>query len=188
MSDLVRTSHGGLSYMTDMMGIQARNMDALHKAGQAMLDGIGVLARHQADTIGSVLARPVSAKLPVLTSGPYIAAAIGDGIDALKTGITETQARSNILSELTARSAGAVSTILQTRLLAALDEYKAALQHAVPEQPKAAAAPVVAPVAVAVPAPVVAPVAAPVTTAKAKAPVAVAALTPDAAPARVSAA
>ncbi len=175
MSDLVRTSRGGLSYMTDMMGIQARNMDALHQAGQAMLAGMSALAKHQADTIEAVLARSVSAPLPPLIAGPGIAAAIGDRIDALKTGITETQARSNILTELATRSAGAVSTILQTRFMAALDELKAALQHAVPDQPAAAPAPAAAPV------PVTAPP-------KAKAPVAVPAFTPDEAPARVNAA
>jgi len=141
MSDMVRTSRGGFDYLTAVIGIQARNMDALHQAGQAMLDGVSALARHQADTIEAVLASSASAPLPPLIAGPGIAAAIGDRIDALKTGITETQARSNILTELAARSAGEVSTILQTRFMAALDELKAALQQAVPEQPTGAPAP-----------------------------------------------
>ncbi len=171
MSDLVRTSRGSLSYLTDIIGIQARNMDALHQAGQALLDGMSALARHQADTIEAVLARSTSAKLPPLIAGPGIAAAIGDRIDALKTGITETQARSNILTELATRSAGEVSGILQARFMAALDEVKAAVQHAIPEQPTVAPAPMAPPVA-----------------ARAKASMPVAALTPDPAPARASAA
>ena len=52
-------------------------------------------------------------------------------IDSLKTTILESQANSNILTELATRSSGEAAGILQTRLLASLDEWKAALGQVV---------------------------------------------------------
>jgi hypothetical protein len=54
---------------------------------------------------------------------------------SLKTTMLESQANSNILSELAARGGGEAANILQSRMIAALDEFKAALEQAIPERP-----------------------------------------------------
>jgi hypothetical protein len=54
-------------------------------------------------------------------------------ITSLKTTMLESQANSNVLSELAARSGGEVADILQSRMIAALDEFKAALEQAIPQ-------------------------------------------------------
>ena len=46
----------------------------------------------------------------------------------------ESQANSNILTEQMTKSFGPVGTTLQSRMMLALDEFKAALEHAVPGQ------------------------------------------------------
>ena len=61
-------------------------------------------------------------------------------ITSLKTTMLESQANSNVLSELAARSSGEVADILQSRMIAALDEFKAALEQAIPQTPAPAAA------------------------------------------------
>jgi hypothetical protein len=76
-----------------------------------------------------VLSRP---RWPRVSSD--IRATIADQIEALKTAIKESQSNSNVLSELAARSSGDVANTLQTRMMAALDEFKAALEHAIPER------------------------------------------------------
>lgn len=61
-----------------------------------------------------------------------IRAVVGHQIEAFKTTILENQTNSNILSEMAARSSAEVANILQSRMMAALDEFKAALDHAIP--------------------------------------------------------
>jgi hypothetical protein len=61
-------------------------------------------------------------------------------IDSIKTAIQEGQANSNILAELAARSSGDVANTLQSRLMAALDEFKAAFELRIPEKHKLAGA------------------------------------------------
>jgi hypothetical protein len=70
------------------------------------------------------------------SASDFPAALIGQ-IESLKTAILEGQANSNILSELAARSSGEVATVLQSRMIAALDEIRAALEQVVPKQPAA---------------------------------------------------
>jgi hypothetical protein len=53
-------------------------------------------------------------------------------IETIKTTILENQANANILSEMAARSSAEVANILQSRMMAALDEFKAALDQAIP--------------------------------------------------------
>jgi hypothetical protein len=79
---------------------------------------------------------PIGARPSSLASGSDIRATLAGQIDLLKTAIREGQANSNVLAELAARSSGDVANTLQSRLLAALDEFKAALEHAMPEKPK----------------------------------------------------
>jgi hypothetical protein len=81
-----------------------------------------------------VLRRSFDAQPPALASGSDLRAAIAGQIEALKTAIKESQSNSNVLSELAARSSGDVANTLQTRMMAALDEFKAALEHAIPEK------------------------------------------------------
>ena len=71
--------------------------------------------------------------LPASASG--VQAMVVDQITSLKTTMLESQANSNILSELAARSSGEVADILQSRMIAALDEFKAALEQAISAMP-----------------------------------------------------
>ena len=121
---------GGFGFLTDLIGIQMRNMEAIRQAQQKMLEGIGVLAKRQTEFIEGTLRRSVSEPSPATSSD--IRGVVGQQIESLKTTILENQANSNILSEMAARSSAEVANILQSRMMDALDEFKAALDHAIP--------------------------------------------------------
>jgi hypothetical protein len=131
---------GGLNYFSELLKIQMRNMEAMRLAQQKTLEGMGVLAQHQAEMLEGMLRRSLGARPSSLASGSDIRAALAGQIESFKTAIREGQANSNILTELAARSSGDVANTLQSRLMAALDEFKAALEHAMPEKPKLAGA------------------------------------------------
>ena len=124
----------GLRYFGDLLAIEMRNMEAIGLAQQKMLEGMGMLAKRQAEIAEGTLRRSFGAQpsVPSLASG--VQAAVIGQITSLKTAMVEGQANSNILSELAARSGGEVANILQSRMMAALDEFKAALEQAIPER------------------------------------------------------
>lgn len=135
----------GLKYFSELVAIELRNMEAIGLAQQKMLEGMGVLAQRQAEMAEGTLRRSFGAhslgaegSLPASASGVQ-AMAIGQ-ITSLKTTMLESQANSNVLSELAARSSGEVADILQSRMIAALDEFKAALEQAIPQMPAPAPA------------------------------------------------
>jgi hypothetical protein len=147
------TSHlfgNGLKYFSELVAIELRNMEAIGLAQQKMLEGMGVLAQRQAEMAEGTLRRSFGAQsfgaqsfgaegsLPAPASG--VQAMVIGQITSLKTTMLESQANSNILSELAARSSGEVAEILQSRMIAALDEFKAALEQAIPERPAPAPA------------------------------------------------
>ena len=123
---------GGFSFLSDLIGIQMRYMEAIRQAQQKMLEGIGVLAKRQTEIIEGIMRRSVGE--PTAVTSPDIRAVVSHQIESLKTTILENQANSNILSEMTARSSAEVANILQSRMMAALDEFKAALDHAIPDK------------------------------------------------------
>jgi hypothetical protein len=127
----------GLKYFGDLLAIEMRNMEAIGLAQQKMLEGMGMLTRRQAEIAEETLRRSFGAA-SVPTSASAIHTAVIGQITSLKTTMLESQTNSNILSELAARSSGEVANILQSRMMAALDEFKAALEQALPE-PLAAA-------------------------------------------------
>ena len=124
----------GLKYFCDLVAIELRNIEAIGLAQQKMLEGMGVLARHQAEMAEETLRRSFGAQASTPTSASGIQSAVIGQITSIKTTMLESQAKSNVLSELAARSSGEVANILQSRMIAALDEYKAALEQAIPEQ------------------------------------------------------
>jgi hypothetical protein len=130
----------GLKYFCDLLAIELRNMEAIGLAQQKMLEGMGVLAQHQAGMAEGTLRRSFGAQPSVPTSASGLHAAVIGQITSLKTTMQESQANSNVLSELAARSSGDVANILQSRMFAALDEFKAALEQAIPEAPMPAPA------------------------------------------------
>jgi hypothetical protein len=89
-----------------------------------------VLAKRQTEIIEGTLRRSVSEPAPA--TSPDIRAVVSRQIESLKTTILESQTNSNILSETAARSSAEVANILQSRIMAALDEFRAALDHAIP--------------------------------------------------------
>lgn len=130
----------GLKYFSELVAIELRNMEAIGLAQQKMLEGMGVLAQRQAEIVEGTLRRSLGAQsfgakgsLPASASG--VQAMVIGQITSLKTTMLESQANSNILSELAARSSGEVADILQSRMIAALDEFKAALEQAIPAMP-----------------------------------------------------
>jgi phasin family protein len=130
MVGTAQSVNGGFGFLTDLIGIQMRNMEAMQQAQQKMLEGMGVLAKRQTEIIEGTLRRSVSE--PSAAGSPDIRTAVSHQIDAFKTTILENQTNSNILSEMAARSSAEVANILQSRMMAALDEFKAALDHAIP--------------------------------------------------------
>jgi len=132
MVDPSQSIDGGFNLFTDLIGIQMRNMEAVRQAQQKMLEGMGVLAKRQTEIIEGTLRRSVSEPLDVTSTD--IRAVVSHQIESLKTTILENQANSNILSEMAARSSAEVANILQSRVMAALDEFKAALEHVIPEK------------------------------------------------------
>lgn len=111
-----------LKYWYDVAAIEMRNIEAFGLAQQKMLEGWGLLAQRQAEIAQGTLSR---------SFGQHPPASVSEQIDSLKTTILESQANSNILTELATRSGGEAAGILQTRLLASLDEWKAALGQVV---------------------------------------------------------
>ena len=130
MVDSSQSADGGFGFLTDLIGIQMRNMEAIRQAQQKMLEGIGGLAKRQTEIIEGTLRRSVSE--PSAVTSPDIRSVVSHQIETLKTAMLENQANSNILSEMAARSGAEVANILQSRMMAALDEFKAALDHAIP--------------------------------------------------------
>ena len=130
MVDRLQSIDGGFGFLNELIGIQMRNMEAIRQAQQKMLEGIGGLAKRQTEIIEGTLRRSVSEPSPA--TPPDIRAAVSHQIESLKTTILENQTNSNILSEMAARSSAEVANILQSRMMAALDEFKAALDLAIP--------------------------------------------------------
>ena len=51
MVDTALPVDGGFGFITDLIGIQMRNMEAIRQAQQKMLEGMGVLAKRQTEII-----------------------------------------------------------------------------------------------------------------------------------------
>lgn len=124
----------GLNCFHEFLAIDLRNREALGLAQQKVLEGMGVLAQRQAEIAEETLRRSLSVRPSVPTSAAAFHTAVIGQIDSLKITMMESQAHSNILTELAARSSGDVANILQSRMLAALDEVKAALDQAAPDK------------------------------------------------------
>jgi hypothetical protein len=130
MVDTALSADGGFGFLTDLIGIQMRNIEAIQEAQQKMLEGIGGLAKRQTEIIEGTLRRSVSE--PAAVTSPDIRGAVSHQIETIKITILENQTNANILSEMAARSSAEVANILQSRMMAALDEFKAALDQAIP--------------------------------------------------------
>jgi hypothetical protein len=135
MSDISKTAVG-FGAISDLLAIQMRNAQAIATAQQKMLEGLNMLSKQQAQIMEVVLRRAFDST-QATSSLAGMRDSIGARIDALKQSIMETQANSNALSEIMMRSAGEVVSVLQDRMMAALDELKAAANEAIPEQPPA---------------------------------------------------
>ena len=124
----------GLKYFWELVAIEQRNLEAIGLAQQKMLESMGVVAQRQAEIAEATLRRSFGAQPSLPSSASGIPEAVIGQIASLKTAMLESQANSNILSELAARGSGEVANILQSRMIAALDEFTAALQGAIPPQ------------------------------------------------------
>jgi len=122
MDETTQIFGNGLKYWYDVVAIELRNIEALGLAQQKMMEGWGQVAQRQAEIAQGTLRRSFELKSP---------GTMGEQIDSLKTTILEGQANSNVLAELATRSGGEAASILQSRMLAALDELKAALGQVV---------------------------------------------------------
>lgn len=129
--------NSSLKCWSDFFAIELRNLEAMGLAQQKMLEGWGVLAQRQAEMAQGTLRRSFDPRIATAPSSSAFPAAMVAQIESLKTAILEGQANSNVLSELAARSSGEVAGVLQSRMVAALDEFKAALERVAPTQPAA---------------------------------------------------
>ena len=122
----------GVGCVTELVGMQMRNMQALSTAQQQMLDGLSMVAKQHLQIMESSLRRTFG--IAQMASSPSdLRELIGTRLDDLKASILEAQANSNAVSEIMARSLGEAASTLQTRMMAALDELKALLEQAVPD-------------------------------------------------------
>ena len=122
----------GVGCVTELVGMQMRNMQALSTAQQQMLDGLSMVAKQHLQIMESSLRRTFG--IAQMASSPSdLRELIGTRLDDLKASILEAQANSNAVSEIMARSLGEVASTLQTRTMVALDELKALLEQAVPD-------------------------------------------------------
>jgi hypothetical protein len=137
MQGTARIFSDNLNYWSDFVAIELRNIEAMGLAQQKMLEGWGVLAQRQAEMTQEALRRSFDPQIAKANSASSLPAAMIGQIEQLKAAILEGQANSNILSELAARSSGEVANVLQSRMIAALDEFRAALEQVVPKQPAA---------------------------------------------------
>jgi hypothetical protein len=124
-----------LEALANLVGIQMRNLDAFAAAQKAALQSIGTLAKQQHETMTASFR--TAATLPALLFEGDARDRAAKPIDAVKAAMLDSTANSNVMSELAARSGATVATILQDRMLAALDELKAALLQAMPPALKA---------------------------------------------------
>ena len=114
-----------------LMSIQLKNLDALAAAQKAAMEGMGSLAKQQQDILGARLTEATALPTTLLDSADP-RAALAKPFDAMKGAILDGSAKGNLLGEIATRSSAQVAGILQDRLLAALDETKAALLQTVP--------------------------------------------------------
>jgi len=123
-----------LAALADLVGIQMRNLDAFAAAQKAAMDSFGTLATQQQETMTASFRS--AATLPASLLEGDARDRIIKPIAAVKAAILDSTASSNVMSELTARSSATIAGILQDRMLAALDEFKAALLQATAPIPK----------------------------------------------------
>ncbi len=135
MDGTSRLLGSGLAYLNELVAIELRNIEAIGLAQQKMLESMGVLAQRQAEMAQETLRRSFGPSPSPAIAAPGMQATVIGQVASLKTAILEGQANSNILSELAARGSGEVAGILQSRMIAALDEFTAALQKTIPQQP-----------------------------------------------------
>jgi hypothetical protein len=147
MTDAPRPFDGSLNYFRELLATQARNAQALWQAQNKTLQSMGDLARHQGEMVEGAVRRALDKPPAVPMTVQDATAAMLDRIAWLKTTMAEYQANSGILSELATRDNGAVANDLKARMMAALDEFKAAVAHAVPESLAAAGADIPAAIA-----------------------------------------
>ena len=112
-----------------LLAIQMKNLDALAAAQKAAMEGYGTLAKQQQEMLAKSMQGAADLPSTLLEKDPQ--AAVGKPFDALKSAILNSTAQANLLSELAAVAGGNVADILRKRLLASIDETKAALQLAV---------------------------------------------------------
>ena len=82
MVDPSQSVDSGFGFLTDLIGIQMRNMEAIRQAQQKMLEGMGVFAKRQTEIIEGTLRRSVSE--PSAVTAPDIRSVVGHQIESLK--------------------------------------------------------------------------------------------------------
>lgn len=123
MSD---SSTNGSGALTDIVAIQQRNIAALAQAQTELVSGMADLfARYQSEAFRALLS--ASTAFPWANPPRDTPAAITLMFDTLKNATLDSSARSNALSESAALASAGASTTLNSRWLASLDEWKAAL-------------------------------------------------------------
>ncbi len=123
---MTQPSPNGSLPFTGIMAIQQRNLSALVAAQMELVTGMAdLLARYQSETLKAMLS--AAAVIPWTSPPRDTSAAIALMFDTVKNATLESMARSNALSETAELASGEVSATLNTRWLAALDEWKAAL-------------------------------------------------------------
>jgi hypothetical protein len=135
MSDAMLPIGAGGTLASAMMRIQMRNCEAMAAATKASTESLGALARRQSEIMEATLRSAMAQASGTATADP--ATRIAVPFDTMKTMLLEGTAHANMLSQMAAQSSATVAGILQDRLLAALDETKAALLQAMPASSRA---------------------------------------------------
>jgi hypothetical protein len=119
-----------ITVVAALLAIQRRNLEAFAVAQKAAMASFGTLAKQQQEILSANLRGAATSPATLFEGDPRDR--VTRPIDALKAAMLDGTANSNVMSELAARSGAAIAGILQDRMLAALDELKAALLQAVP--------------------------------------------------------
>lgn len=148
MESTSRLLDSGFRYACDLVAIHLRNVEALRLAQYKVLDSMSVLTQRQAEIAEATVKRSFGTPAAAPPVAPGLPEAVIGQVERFKTALLESQANSNLLSELAARGSGEVAALLQSRMVAALDEFTAALTQAMAPQAQPVAA---APLALAAP-------------------------------------
>jgi phasin family protein len=113
--------------LSAVMAIHRRNIEALLKAQQAVMEGNKALMEHQIECLRSTMEQTMTVAQGIMKE-PDVKANFKKRCESIKTSMQGGICNSNILSEVSARFNGKAAQIIQDRLYEAIDESEAVFE------------------------------------------------------------